>query len=57
MRSDTLAYQARVEADGGAVIDISSVEEAYQFLADNPPSPVRWHGAIFVFSLMDERFK
>jgi len=46
-RTDTYAYQARVVADGGTVINIAMVDNAYKLLADNSLSPVVWLDANF----------
>ncbi len=46
-RADTEAYIARVEADGGTVINEQLVNDAYQFLADHSLSPLVWVDANF----------
>lgn len=40
--AETLAYQTRVEADGGTVYSLDAVEAAYQFLTTNSLSPKLW---------------
>lgn len=46
-RAETYAYQSRVLADGGVVVDIALVDEAYQLLANHSLSPVCWVDANF----------
>jgi len=45
--AETLAYQTRVEADGGTVIDLDAVEAAYSLMAAQSISPVFWYSPLF----------
>ena len=45
--AEALAYQTRVEADGGIVIDLDAVEAAYQLIANQSLTVFSWHSPRF----------
>jgi len=49
--AETLAYQTRVEADGGTVHSLDAVEAAYQLIAAQSLSPAVWVSAAFGYKL------